>query len=392
MGTQEPARVRIAWWDRAAITGLGAAGAALSFDALQQMAAAIHVRQELVWLFPLVIDGFIAYGVRALVVLRDTSFAARLYVWTLFAAATATSIWANGLHAVRLNQQTPGQAGLHLGDLTVGVLSTAAPLALAGAVHLYILIARRAATTIPTADGYPHHAGTTTDGPAAAVPGTAGDGPALTVAGTAGDGSPSPSRPSRRPADVAFPHPGTSPAPPPPAGPGPLPGPVADEPWAVRPHRTDPSPAPGGPAHLSALTSADTAADRPGTALTPPVPQPSPVRSEGRSGTAGGSDIPASASSRAGDGPVPDPSAGPSRSEGRSGDSSGMAQQQGEVDHLLPLARDAVQQARHISRDVVRSALREHGIQISNRRLGALLRALRNEAAPATTTPRSVRD
>lgn len=396
MGTQEPARVRIAWWDRAAITGLGAAGAALSFDALQQMAAAIHVRQELVWLFPLVIDGFIAYGVRALVVLRDTSFAARLYVWTLFAAATATSIWANGLHAVRLNQQTPGQTGLHLGDLTVGVLSTAAPLALAGAVHLYILIARRAATT-PTADGYPHHAGTTTDGPAVTVAGMAGDGRALTArTGTAGNGSPSLSRPSRTPAhDVAFPHPGTStttPAPPPPAGPGPLPGPGTDEPWPVRPHRTDPSPAPGGPAHLSAPTSADTAADRPGTALTPPVPQPSPVPSEGRSGTAGGSDIPAPGSSGAGDGPVSDPSAGPSRSGGRSGDSSGMAQQQGEVDHLLPLARDAVQQARRISRDVVRSGLREHGIQISNRRLGALLRALRNEAAPATTTSRSAHD
>ncbi|MFD5319375.1 DUF2637 domain-containing protein [Streptomyces sp. NPDC127098] len=140
------ARVRISGWDRMAILGLGAAGGVLSFDALQQMAAAIHVRDALVWLFPLVIDGFIAYSVRALVVLRDAHFAARLYVWALFSAATATSIWANGLHAVRLNQQNPGGDGLRLGDITVGVLSTIAPLALAGAVHLYILIARRSGT------------------------------------------------------------------------------------------------------------------------------------------------------------------------------------------------------------------------------------------------------
>lgn len=91
------------------------------------------------------IDGFIAYGVRALLVLRTASFAARLYVWTLFGTATAASIWANALHAVRLNQQHPEGGGLRLGDVTVGALSTIAPLALAGAVHLYILIARRVA-------------------------------------------------------------------------------------------------------------------------------------------------------------------------------------------------------------------------------------------------------
>lgn len=133
-------------WDRAAITALGGAGCALSYDALQQMATAIHVRGFLTYLFPLVIDGFIAYGVRALLVLRTASFGARLYVWTLFGTATAASIWANALHAIRLNQQDPPE-GLHLGDATVGVLPTLAPLALAGAVHLHILVARHTATT-----------------------------------------------------------------------------------------------------------------------------------------------------------------------------------------------------------------------------------------------------
>ncbi|PNE36610.1 DUF2637 domain-containing protein [Streptomyces noursei] len=140
---KHPSATRATAWDRAAIVALGGAGCALSYDALQQMAIAIHIRGFLTYLFPLVIDGFIAYGVRALLVLRTAPFRARLYVWTLFGTATAASIWANALHAIRLNQQ--GATGeLHLGDATVGVLSTIAPLALAGAVHLHILVTREA--------------------------------------------------------------------------------------------------------------------------------------------------------------------------------------------------------------------------------------------------------
>jgi hypothetical protein len=136
-----PAPTPVGWWDRAAIIALGGAGCALSYDALQQMAVAIHVRPQLSYLFPLVIDGFIAYGIRALLVMSTAPLRARLYTWTLFATATTASIWANALHAVRLNQQTHN-GGLRLGDHVVAVLSTIAPLALAGAVHLYILITR----------------------------------------------------------------------------------------------------------------------------------------------------------------------------------------------------------------------------------------------------------
>ncbi|MFD8963456.1 DUF2637 domain-containing protein [Streptomyces sp. NPDC059568] len=140
--TTAPIPAHITGWDRAAIVALGAAGCALSYDALQQMAVAIHVRGPLTYLFPLVIDGFIAYGVRALLVLRNAPLRARAYVWLLFGTATTASIWANALHAVRLNQQTAFANALRLGDTVVAVLSTLAPLALAGAVHLYILIAR----------------------------------------------------------------------------------------------------------------------------------------------------------------------------------------------------------------------------------------------------------
>ncbi|MGW9425604.1 DUF2637 domain-containing protein [Streptomyces koyangensis] len=140
--TVAPRAAHVSGWDRAVVIALGGAGCALSYDALQQMAVAVHIRGFLTYLFPLVIDGFIAYGIRALLVLRDAPLRARLYVWTLFGTATAASIWANALHAVRLNEDTVTGPGLRLGDLVVAVLSTIAPLALAGAVHLYILIAR----------------------------------------------------------------------------------------------------------------------------------------------------------------------------------------------------------------------------------------------------------
>lgn len=61
-------------------------------------------------------------------------------------------MWANALHAVRLNELPSLSSRLRLGDSVVGLLSTLAPLALAGAVHLYILIARHA-PAVRTSDG-----------------------------------------------------------------------------------------------------------------------------------------------------------------------------------------------------------------------------------------------
>ncbi|MGP4115480.1 DUF2637 domain-containing protein [Streptomyces sp. 4N509B] len=131
---------------RVGITLLGTVGFAISYDALRHMAVAIHIRGPLTYAFPLVIDGFIAIGVGALIILRSAPLHSRLYVWALVGIATATSIWANALHAIRLNQQTRHNSGLHLDDVTVGALSAIAPLALAGAVHLYLVIRRHPTT------------------------------------------------------------------------------------------------------------------------------------------------------------------------------------------------------------------------------------------------------
>ncbi|MFH9295770.1 DUF2637 domain-containing protein [Streptomyces sp. NPDC017520] len=137
-------------WDRSAIILLGAAGFAFSYDALRQIALAIHASETLSYLFPVFIDGFIAYGVRAIVLLRHQRFAARLYAWFLFLAATGASLGANALHAITLNgSPQAGRSALHLTDSVVGVLSMLAPLALAGSVHLYILMARTAERAVP---------------------------------------------------------------------------------------------------------------------------------------------------------------------------------------------------------------------------------------------------
>ncbi|MGW0856136.1 DUF2637 domain-containing protein [Streptomyces sp. NPDC002690] len=138
------------FWDRSAIVLLGAAGFVFSYDALRQIALAIHARESLSFLFPVFVDGFIAYGVRAIVLLRHQRFAARLYAWFLFLAATGASLGANSLHAVTLNDSPhAGRSALHLTDSVVGGLSMLAPLALAGSVHLYILMARTAERAVP---------------------------------------------------------------------------------------------------------------------------------------------------------------------------------------------------------------------------------------------------
>lgn len=55
---------------RLGVALVGTIGFALSYDALRQMAVAIHIRGVLTYAFPLVIDGFIAIGVAALLILR----------------------------------------------------------------------------------------------------------------------------------------------------------------------------------------------------------------------------------------------------------------------------------------------------------------------------------
>ncbi len=337
MSHSAPIPARITGWDRAAIVALGGAGCALSYDALQQMATAIHVRGPLTFVFPLVIDGFIAYGVRALLVLRTASFAARLYVWTLFGTATAASIWANALHAVRLNQQHPEGAGLRLGDVTVGALSTLAPLALAGAVHLYILIARRVTET--GHHGHPDTLAVRTDRITADRPETS-----RTADGhrpvTSGHSAVLSGPESSRPAVTSGPD---------------IPRAADREELSGHPQSVpEPEPAHGGDA-----------ADLGGQ----PVSRPVPVT---RLRLAAAS--------------VTEPETGPDNASETS--DNGRPDTAPSADTLLPIARQAVADAGKVTREVVADAIRGQGKTLANDRLTALMRQLRAETGqdPASKT------
>ncbi|WP_327745102.1 DUF2637 domain-containing protein [Streptomyces europaeiscabiei] len=349
-----PSTARVTGWDRAVVIALGGAGCALSYDALQQMAVAIHVRGLLTYLFPLVIDGFIAYGIRALLVLRDAPLRARLYVWTLFGTATAASIWANALHAVRLNEENMSVTGLRLGDTVVAVLSTIAPLALAGAVHLYILIARGPVKASDRSDrdglgqaGHPGQAErlpvTRADrvGPQQPPPGQVSAGqsataltdrprPSLdkrtpdarTLAGgsaPADSGSPVSSQRDREPkaADLGG-HPDTTPA-------------VSDRQTVTKPVN-------GHPDNLPSATG------RPVTP--PPVTDGTPRATGGRR---------------------PDP----------------------DTEELLEIARSAVRAEDKLTRKVVAQAIRGQQIPLSSDTLTALMVQLRQQHGQSVTTPRN---
>ncbi|MFG3363519.1 DUF2637 domain-containing protein [Streptomyces sp. NPDC048156] len=334
MSQDAPTPARITGWDRAAIVALGGAGCALSYDALQQMANAIHVRGPLTFVFPLVIDGFIAYGVRALLVLRTSSFAARLYVWMLFGTATAASIWANALHAVRLNQQRPEGGGLRLGDVTVGALSTLAPLALAGAVHLYILIARR--VTEAAHRGHTDTFDVRTDRTTADRPETP----------LAADG--------HRPVPVTAGHSAVSQSSRPAVTSGPDTRLTADreEPSGHPESTPEPEPMPSG--HDADLGGQ-------------PVSRPALVT---RLRLAAPS--------------VTEPETGPDTFSETS--DNGGPDTAPSADTLLPIARQAVAEAGKVTREVVADAIRGQGKTLANDRLTALMQQLRTETGQDSAT------
>ncbi|MEU9122850.1 DUF2637 domain-containing protein [Streptomyces sp. NPDC048506] len=332
-----PLPVRITGWDRAAIVALGGAGCALSYDALQQMAVAIHIRGFLTYVFPLVIDGFIAYGVRALLVLRTAPLAARCYVWMLFGTATAASIWANSLHAVRLNQQQLQGSGLRLGDVTVGILSTLAPLALAGAVHLYILIARRVAE--PAVRGHSDTASVRTDRVTA-------------------DGRDTPVGPvEHRPAPVTSGHPAA------------LSGPETNLPAVI-----------GGQGTQETAASEDLSGQKDGLA------EPEPEH-DGRTADLGGHPVtrPASVTrlhvaAPPATEPETHPVTAPETSDNDTPDTDPV------TDNLLLIARQAVTEAGKTTRQVVADAIRGQNLPLANDRLTDLMHQLRAEANKGLVT------
>ncbi|MEV1081928.1 DUF2637 domain-containing protein [Streptomyces sp. NPDC050211] len=336
-------------WDRSAIILLGAAGFAFSYDALRQIAIAIHARESLSYLFPVFIDGFIAYGVRAIVLLRHQRFGARLYAWFLFLAATGASLGANALHAVTLNDgPQAGRSALHLADSVVGVLSTLAPLALAGSVHLYILMARTAELAVPDGGPGPVRDEVPKLERVAVQPGS----PALVPTPTSGAGS------------LAAGPSATEEAPP------------SRVDLRKRETARDAEPRPESADATSSAGAADadegpcdTDGPAPGSAGHGPTEAPS---------TAADPSVPAAVRASA-DGEMPSVPDGAERPQDREADDDWLAE-------LLPIARAATERAGRTNREVVASAVRKHQA-ISNDRLGVLLARLKEEDDEAAKTP-----
>lgn len=132
-----PAAVRVA----VLFAGVVAVGAAvLSWDAGRWGAGEIGIDPGLTWLWPIVVDGMIAGGTVAVLVVRERGW--RAYVWALLLAGLGVSIFVNGAHAPA--------GGPGVGALTLHRAGSAVPaLALAAMLHLLVIIARstRAAPT-----------------------------------------------------------------------------------------------------------------------------------------------------------------------------------------------------------------------------------------------------
>lgn len=374
-------------WDRTAIVLLGAAGFAFSYDALRQIAIAIHARETLSYLFPLFIDGFIAYGVRAIVLLRHQPFLSRLYTWFLFLAATAASLGANALHAITLNRgPQSAQSALHLTDSVVAVLSMLAPLALAGSVHLYILMART--TELSVRDGADATSGPVRQGvqDSASDAQVTGPGPLRTDSdsGTA-SAAPAPSGTVRMHVDLRKPaeHRPEEPAA---AWPGARPSATV--------HQADDAQGPVG-GQPSGGSDREVPAPSPAAAEAPsPAPVPDPVDDDEPSvqdDDEPPQDREAPPSPAAAEASAPTSVPDPADDDEPSVPDDDEPPQDREADDewledLLPVARAAYQESGRISRDAIKEAVRARQ-PISNDRLGVLLARLKDETDQRTSAP-----
>lgn len=117
----------------ALVVALGAG--ALSWSALTTFAAGARIDEHLRWVYPVVVDGVMAVGTVAAVVLRSARRRTRAYVWTLLVAAIGVSLAGNAAHA----------SGAVLPDYVAALASAVPAAALAASLHLMVVIVRASA-------------------------------------------------------------------------------------------------------------------------------------------------------------------------------------------------------------------------------------------------------
>ncbi|MCP9276831.1 DUF2637 domain-containing protein [Mycolicibacterium arenosum] len=117
--------------------GVGAAGFALSFTALRDLATRGHVPAGQAWLWPLMVDGAIVLATLGVVVMAGDPRCRgdRRFFWAVLIGGAAVSIACNALHAV-LEPEAPLEAWLR------GCLAAVAPTALLVTTHGLTLLSR----------------------------------------------------------------------------------------------------------------------------------------------------------------------------------------------------------------------------------------------------------
>lgn len=112
------------------VVALGAG--ALSWTALTAFAGAAHIAPGITWVYPVVVDGQMAVGTVAALVLRRAPLRTRAYVWTMIGASIAVSVAGNAAHA----------SGAVLPPDAAALASAVPAAALAASLHLMVVITR----------------------------------------------------------------------------------------------------------------------------------------------------------------------------------------------------------------------------------------------------------
>ncbi|MEU5946332.1 DUF2637 domain-containing protein [Micromonospora sp. NPDC047465] len=116
------------------------AGFALSYDAIRAVGIASRIRTEWAWLLPVSVDGAMAVGTIAAVVLRRMTGKTAVYPWVVVLIGAAISIACNGLHAI-----PPAGAELVIPERWVRFAVSAIPaVMLALSVHLLVTLVEAA--------------------------------------------------------------------------------------------------------------------------------------------------------------------------------------------------------------------------------------------------------
>lgn len=130
--TRVPLEVRLV----AVLTLIVALGAGtLSWSALTAFAGAAHIAGSITWVYPVVVDGQMAVGTVAALVLRRAPLRTRAYVWSMIGASIGVSVAGNAAHA----------SGTQLPPLAAAVASAVPAAALAASLHLLVVITRSTA-------------------------------------------------------------------------------------------------------------------------------------------------------------------------------------------------------------------------------------------------------